>query len=163
MSRLCSLDKHCRFLAQAGSVLSTNIAGLWFKPAMFFLTIPLLVCGSNRQCSLDQHCRFLTQVGCAVSAITTFFFAYRQWTLVRILIFYSLFYCFLCNQVLLYICYADFKSINIKYYKYMETIQMYLSRSRNYNSLASHSDPYYALYSLDFAMENVSFSIQSLG
>jgi len=31
----CSLDKHCRFLVQAGSVLSTNTAGLWLKRAVF--------------------------------------------------------------------------------------------------------------------------------
>lgn len=63
MNRQCSLDKHYRFLAQADSVLLTNSASLWLKPAMFsWPTLPLFC--SSRQCSLDQHHRDISSGIC---------------------------------------------------------------------------------------------------
>jgi len=54
------LSQHCQFVAQAGSVILTNTAGMWLKPAV--LSCPtLLVQGSSRQCSLFHRCRFVAQ------------------------------------------------------------------------------------------------------
>jgi hypothetical protein len=64
--RQCSVEQHCRFITQAGSVLSNNTASSSHKPAVLFLW-SLIVRGSNqhcwvsylsRLCCVYHHCRF---------------------------------------------------------------------------------------------------------